>query len=170
MRAAKTREGPRRFTAAALAAALGTLALAGAAGAEGEPTRDAYVAQLEAICKPDALATRRAVKGVRADVRADRLAVAARKFSAAARIFGGTVEEISVVPRPPADTTKLTKWFSYLGQQELYLRRIAAALRAGRTIQSQRYTARFVHNGNLANNTVLAFGFDYCSFKFSRFG
>jgi hypothetical protein len=27
----------------------------------------------------------------------------------------------------------------------------------------------FVHNGNLANDVVIAFGFNYCRFKFSRF-
>ena len=37
-------------------------------------------------------------------------------------------------------------------------------------IKAQRLTARFIHNGNLANNVVLAFGFDWCSFKFSRYG
>jgi hypothetical protein len=157
----------RRLAGAAL---LATLLIGGVAAAEGEPTRAEYVAQLEAICKPDAQATEKAVKGVRADVRAERLAVAAGKFSAASKIFGGTVRDISAVPRPPADAPKLTKWFEYLGRQESYLAKIVAALRAGQTIQSQRYTARFVHNGNLANNTVLAFGFNYCSFKFSRFG
>ncbi|HXV05578.1 MAG TPA: hypothetical protein VFP23_06710, partial [Solirubrobacterales bacterium] len=60
--------------------------------------------------------------------------------------------------------------FGYLGRQETYLRKAAAALRAGRITQYQRYAVRFVHNGNLANEVVLAFGFDYCSFKFSRFG
>jgi hypothetical protein len=157
----------RRLAGAAL---LATFLICGVAAAEGEPTRVEYVAQLEAICKPDAEATVKAVKGVRDDVRAERLAVAASKFSKASKIFDGTVRDISAVPRPPADTAKLTKWFNYLGQQESYLAKIVTALRAGRTVQSQRYTARFVHNGNLANNVVLAFGFNYCSFKFSRFG
>ena len=51
-----------------------------------------------------------------------------------------------------------------------YLQQITAQLRAGQAIKAQRLTARFIHNGNLANNVVLAFGFDYCSFKFSRYG
>jgi len=163
---AKTNRAARRIAATALLAAL---LIGGVAAAEGEPTRSEYVAQLEAVCKPDALATKKAVKGVKGDVRAERLAVAAGKFSAAAKIFAGTVREISTVPRPPADQAKLAKWFTYLEQEKSYLTKIAAALRAGRTIQSQRYTARFVHNGNLANNVVLAFGFNYCSFKLSRF-
>jgi hypothetical protein len=158
----------RRWIAAA---ALGVALLSGsiASAAEG-PTREEYVTQLETACKPDALATQRAMKGARADINAERLAVAAAKFAQATSIFGGTVKEISAVPRPPADTAKLTKWFTYLDRQEAYLQQITTQLRAGHAIPAQRLTARFIHNGNLANNVVLAFGFDYCGFKFSRYG
>lgn len=157
----------------ALAAAVALVSLAPAAGAAAEaeaPTRAGYVEQLERVCKPDAEATRRAMKGARADIGAERIAVAAGKFAKATRIFGSTVKEIVTVPRPPADTAKLSRWFGYLKAQESYLKRITAKLRARRTIKAQRLVARFIHNGNLANNTVLAFGFDYCSFKFSRYG
>jgi hypothetical protein len=128
------------------------------------------VGTLETACKPDAEATRRTMKGARKDLREERLGVAAGKFARAALIFGGTVKEIATVPRPTGDVTKLSKWFVYLGRQESYLRQITAELRAGHAIKAQRLTARFIHNGNLANNVVLAFGFDYCSFKFSRYG
>ena len=151
------------------AALLLALSLASVVSAAAEVTRPEYVSRLESICKPDAEATARAVQGVRADVKAERLAVAAAKFAQAGRIFAGTVRAISPLPRPSADQAKLAKWFGYLGEEEHYLTKIAAALRAEHTIRSQRYTARFIHNGNLANNVVLAFGFDYCSFKPSRF-
>ena len=72
--------------------------------------------------------------------------------------------------RPAGDAAKLRKWFSYLGNQEDYLKQITAELRRDHAIKAQRLTARFIHNGNLANNVVLAFGFNYCSFKFSRYG
>jgi hypothetical protein len=134
------------------------------------PTRTEYVSRLEAICKPDALATQTAMRGARADLRAERLPAATAKFAKATRIFGGTVKVISAVPRPSADETKLGKWFTLLNRQESYLRQITAQLRAGRAIKAQRLTARFIHSGNLANNAVLAFGFDYCSTKFSRYG
>jgi hypothetical protein len=80
------------------------------------------------------------------------------------------VKRIASVPRPPADAGQLRKWFAYLKRQETYLKRIVAQLRARRAVPAQRLTARFIHNGNLANNVVLAFGFEYCSFKFSRYG
>ena len=110
------------------------------------------------------------MRGLRSDIQAERLAVAARKLSSAARIFDGTVGEISPVPRPPLDATQLAKWFGYLRLQESYLARAAAALRAERIVQYQHNAVRFVHTGNLANDVVIAFGFDYCRFKFSRFG
>ena len=154
--------------AAVLVAALA--ASGSAAGAEAM-SRDQYVPQLEAICKPGAEATRRAMEGVRDDVRdPGRISIAARKFGKAARIFGGTITTIAKVPRPAADLGRLKEWFVYLNRQEDYLVQIAAQLRHDHTIKAQRLTARFIHNGNLANNVTLAFGFYYCSFKFSRYG
>ena len=144
--------------------------LAAAAPAAEAPTREEYVERLEAICKPDAEATQRAMKGARGDIRAERLVVAARKFAKATSIFGGTVKRISAVPRPDADNAKLGKWFGYLKRQKSYLGQITAQLRRDHAIKAQRLTARFIHNGNLANNVVLAFGFDWCSFEFSRYG
>jgi hypothetical protein len=152
-----------------VAALLALLGGALAAAAE-PPTRTEYVNQLEAICKPDAAATQVAMRGARGDLQAERLAVATAKFAKATQIFGGTVKKIAAAPRPPADETKLAKWFVFLNRQESYLRQITAQLQAGRAIKAQRLTARFIHNGNLANNVVLAFGFNYCSFKFSRYG
>lgn len=162
--------GKRRRWIAAAVSGLALLVTAPSAGAVEAPSRTEYVTQLEGICKPDAEATRVAMTGARADVSAERLAPAAAKFGKATSIFGGTVKEISAVPRPAADAAKLGKWFGYLKAQASYLKRITAQLRADQPIQAQRLTARFIHNGNLANNTVLAFGFDYCSFKFSRYG
>jgi hypothetical protein len=149
---------------------LAALLAAGVAAAAEAPTRTEYVDRLEPVCKPRERATERATKGMREDLRRERLAVAAVKVGKAARLFGGTLRLIEPVPRPPADRARLSKWFLYLGRQEGYLRDMTEQLRAGHAIRAQRLTARFIHNGNLANNVVIAFGFDYCSFRFSRFG
>jgi hypothetical protein len=137
--------------------------------AEG-PTRKEYVSQLEKVCKPGAQSTQQAMKGVRDDVKENRIPIATTKFGQAAKIFGGTIKTISRNPRPAADVERLKKWFVYLNRQEDYLVEITAQLRVGHKIKAQRLTARFIHNGNLANNVTLAFGFNYCSFKFSRYG
>ena len=152
-----------------MAALLALLGGAVAVAAE-PPTRAEYVSQLETICKPDAAETQVAMRGARGDLQAERLPVVTAKFAKAARIFGGTVKKISAMPRPSADEARLAKWFGYLNRQESYLKQITTQLRAGKAIKAQRLTARFIHSGNLANNVVLAFGFNYCSFKFSRYG
>ena len=134
------------------------------------PTRKEYVAELEKICKPGAAGTQRAMKGVRAEVSKNQISVATTKFEKAGKIFGRTITEIAKPPRPSADTARLKKWFTYLNRQEQYLVEIAAQLRSNHKIKAERLTGRFIHNGNLANNVTLAFGFNYCSFKFSRYG
>jgi hypothetical protein len=157
----------RRLTVATTLAAISLSATAGAGTA---PDRVEYVSRLEAVCKPGVEATQRAVKGVRSDIQAERLAVAAGKLTSAARIFDGTVGKISAVPRPPRDSKQLSKWFGYLRLQESYLGRSAKALREEKIVKYQHNSVRFVHTGNLANDVVITFRFDYCRFQFSRFG
>jgi hypothetical protein len=144
---------------------------AGIAAAEGAPapSRSEYVASLEGMCKPRALATKHAVQGMRADLRAERLAVAASKFSQASRLFAATVREISPQPRPAADRGTLARWFHYLHQEESNLRRIVAVLRADQPVAFQHASARFIRSGERADEVVLAFGFNFCYFKLSRF-
>jgi hypothetical protein len=156
----------RRLVGAMMLAAV---ALSASAGAAAMPERAEYVNRLESICRPGVEETQQAVRGVRSDIKAERLSVAAGKLAAAARIFDGTVSRISAVPRPPYDATHLAKWFGYLKLQQSYLGRAAAALRAERIPRYQHNAVLFVHNGNLANDVVIAYGFNYCRFKFSRF-
>jgi hypothetical protein len=161
---------PARALAAVLVAFLVASALTAAISAAAEEaTRTEYVAQLERICRPGSDATERAVRGVRADVRAERLAVAGSKFARAQRIFAGTVRKISAVPRPVADRPTLGRWFSALGREQVYLGQMVKTLRDDDVAGFQRVSARFIHEGNRANNAVVSFGFDYCSFKPTRF-
>jgi hypothetical protein len=161
-------KGRRRMAIAAIV--LAAMAVGAAvASAEGEPTRAEYVARLERICKPGSDATESAVRGVRGDVRAERLAIAAGKFARAERIFAKTVSSISTVPRPGADRATLKRWFTALGQEEVYLGQIVKTLRADDVAGFERVSARFIHEGNRANNAVVSFGFNYCSFKPTRF-
>lgn len=150
-------------------AGLAALVLTAPAPAAEAPTRSEYVSQLERICEPDAKATQRAVRGTRADVRRERFSRAAAKVAKARRIFVGTVRAISKVPRPAADRGTLARWFSALNGEARALAKTAAALRARDVARFQRVWADFIHEGNKANNVVVAFGFNYCSFKPSRF-
>lgn len=151
------------------AAALIVLTVASAAAAE-TITRDDYVAKLESICEPGMKQTQKAMKGARADVRKERNAAAARKFDRGTVTYAATLKKISAVPRPEADLAKLKEWFARLDRQTQYMREMAAKLRADQSIKAQRLLARFIHNGNQANNLTLSFEFDWCAFRYSRFG
>ena len=120
-----------------------------------------------------AKATQRAMDGVRDDVRnPKRLPIAAdeirqgRRRSSAARSTRS-----SDVPRPIADDVAAEEVVRLPEHgRRTTCRKSPRSCASDHTIKAQRLTARFIHNGNLANNVTLAFGFNYCSFKFSRFG
>jgi hypothetical protein len=154
---------------AAVVTCLALLLFAGSCLAADGPSRPEYVDSLELICKPGAEATRLAVRGVRADVRSERLGEAAAKFSRAKRIFARTVHQIGAVPRPEADRETLARWFSALDREKFYLGRMIATLRKEDVPGFQRVSTKFIHEGNRANNVVVSFGFNYCSFRPTRF-
>jgi hypothetical protein len=158
--------GPLRPLACALA--IGAL-LAPAVVAASEPTRPEYVARLERICKPGSEATQQAVKGVKSDVRHERLRVAAPRVERAQRIFARTVKTISTVARPAADRGTLSRWFAALADESAALGRTAGALHADDPALFARVWGQFVHQGAKANNVVVSFGFNYCDFKSQRF-
>jgi hypothetical protein len=156
--------------AAALFLGLGlaVVAVTSAAAAEG-PTRLEYVTRLEAICKPGSLATQRAIRGVKGDVRSENLRRAAPKVARARRIFAGTVGRIAPVPRPIDDRTTLARWMAALHREDRALGHIVQALREDDVARFERVWADFLHEGASANNIVVSFGFNYCAFRSSRF-
>jgi hypothetical protein len=153
------------LAAAALAAAL----LAVGAFAAVEQTRESYVAQVEPICKKNTKSNEKILAGVRQQIKKGQLKVAAGKFTQASAAFGKAVNEIAAVPQPPADTAKLSKWLGFLKEEKVLLGKIGKALKAGKKSQAQTLSVKLTHNGNLANNSVLGFEFNYCLIDSSRF-
>jgi hypothetical protein len=160
-----------KLVATAIAALLATALLA--AGALGvtspEQTRESYVAQVEPICKTNTKANERILAGAEKKVKEGKLKVAAGQFTQAAAAFGKAVKQIKAVPQPVADQAKLAKWLGYLEGETKLLSEIGKALKAGNKTKAQTLSVRLTHNGNLANNAVLGFDFDYCLIDSSRF-
>jgi hypothetical protein len=153
--------------AALLAVALAT---AGAfAATSPDQTRDSYLTRVEPICKQNTKANEKILAGVRSKIKKGRLGVAARQFTRASGAFGKAVRQLRAVPQPPADATKLNKWLGYLQTEKKLLGEIGKALRAGKKSKAQTLSVRLTHNGNLANNVVLGFDFDYCLIDSSKF-
>jgi hypothetical protein len=152
---------PAATAAAALAIAVPTAAA--------ELTRDEYVARVEPICKANTDANARIFKGAKEEVQAGELKRASTRFTRATVAFEKTIGQLEAVPRPAADAATLGKWIGFLEVESSFLGKIGKALAAERKSQAQVYSVRLNRNSNLANNTVLGFGFDYCRIDPSRF-
>jgi hypothetical protein len=134
-----------------------------------EQTRETYVAAVEPICKTNTKSNERILAGAEKKVKEGKLKVAAGQFTQAAGAFNKAVKQIKAVPQPVADKTKLAKWTGYLEAEAKLLSEIGKALKAGNKTKAQTLSVKLTHNGNLANNAVLGFDFDYCLIDSSRF-
>lgn len=152
---------------ALLAMALGATAALGVTSPD--QTRETYVAQVEPICKTNTKANERILSGAEKKVKEGKLKVAAGQFTQASAAFTKAVKQIKAVPQPVADVAKLAKWTGYLETETKLLGEIGKALKAGNKTKAQTLSVKLTHNGNLANNAVLGFDFDYCLVDSSRF-
>jgi hypothetical protein len=152
-----------------MTAALVALTLVPLAGAT-ELTREEYVTRVEPICKRNTEANKRIFAGAKAQVKAGKLKAASTHFKRAFGAFGKTIRQLHRVPRPATDEAKLEKWIGYLEVESSYLGKIGKALAREDRGKAQTLSVRLNRNSNLANNTVLAFGFRYCKIDPSRFG
>jgi hypothetical protein len=154
-----------------LAACVAVVAAApGALGAVSPTqTRDGYVEAVEPICKRNSEANSRILKGVKGQVKGDRLAPAGKRFVRASAALGKTVSQIDAVPQPAADAAKLTTWIGYLRKEKGYLQKIGGYLKAKNKYQAQKQAVELNRNNNKANNTVISFGFEECKIDSSKF-
>jgi hypothetical protein len=154
---------------AAAAASLLCLGFGAQAALGAEVTRDEYVARAEPICKANTEANQRIFKGAKDQVKEGRYKAASSHFFKAKQALAKTVTQLGALPQPTADEAKLQKWIGYLGTERDLLGKIGTALRHEDKPGAQQLSVRLNRNSNLANNTVLAFGFDYCRIDPSRF-
>ena len=155
-------------------ATLGTVAavallLAAQASLAAEPTRESYKAEVEPICKANTKANERILKGVKGEVKAGKLKLAAGQFAKAATALKKTLNQLKAVPQPSADKAKLTKWLGYIKTEAEQFEQTAAKLKAGNKAGAQAMAVRLTQTANLANNQVLAFEFKYCRVDPSQF-
>lgn len=134
-----------------------------------ELTREQYVERLEPICKRNATANSRILKGVKGQVQRGQLKPAGRRFVRASNALGRSVRQMAQVPRPAADARRLQKWFGYLKRQRVLLLKIGKALKAEKRGLAQNLAVKLDKNNKAANNTVILFGFKQCRIESSRF-
>jgi hypothetical protein len=152
-----------------VAGAAAAILIAAAPAAGAEVTRASYTEAVEPICKANTEANEKILKGVRAEVKADKLKPAARQFTKAAAALAKTRSQLAVVPRPPADTAKLSKWLGYVKTETSLFEATARKLKAGDKFRAESMVVRLTHTATLANDQTLGFEFQYCRFEPSRF-
>lgn len=150
-------------------AAIAVLLVAAPLALAEELTREEYVERVEPVCKTNADANSRILKGVKAQVQEGQLVPAGKRFIRAATALGKAVRQIASAPRPAADAAKLSKWIGYLKSEKSYLQRIGQALKAGDKRKAYQLAVKLKQNNTEANNTVLSFGFHECRISSSRF-
>jgi hypothetical protein len=134
-----------------------------------EPTKESYVAEVEPICEANTKANEKLLKNVKSEVKAGKLTPAGASLITAGKALKRTWSELSAVPQPAADSTKLTKWLGYVkGEAELF-EKAGTLLKAGKKAPAQQVVNKLSKNANLANFEVVSFGFRYCKFEPSKF-
>lgn len=161
------RQGKRAGAAVALAVIATALLAQGALAAE--VTRPEYAKAAEPVCKANTEANERIFRGARGQAREGKLKAASAHFFKARQALSRTVSQLAALPRPTEDEARLAKWISYLGAERDLLGKIGTALRREDKPAAQELSVRLSRNSNLANNTVLAFGFKWCRIDPGRF-
>lgn len=155
-----------------LALVVGLLAVvpvAFAAESEVELEKREYIEKVEPICAGSTKSNSKILKGVKEQVKQDKLVPAGKRFIRASGVLDKSTGQISKVPQPATYAAKLTKWIGYLKQEGEYLRLIGKSLKAGEKYKAQKLAVKLNSNNNKANNTVISFGFKECRIDSSRF-
>jgi hypothetical protein len=74
-----------------------------------------------------------------------------------------------VVPKPPADATRLTKWLGYVKTEVTLFESVAKKLSNDEVTSAQKMVVRLISNARQANNQVLDYEFRYCRLQPSKF-
>jgi hypothetical protein len=162
---------PRTMTLlSVLGAAAGLLLMSSMAfAATLEEERQAYKVQVEPICKQNREANERVLKGVKKNIKAGKLKLAATQFAKGAAALKKARTQLATVPKPAADSARLTKWLAYVKTEVELFERVSKKLKAGDEHGAQRMALQLTSTVNRANNTVLPYEFKYCHVQTSQF-
>jgi hypothetical protein len=152
---------------------LGTMLLLLAAslafGATLEEDRTAYKEQVEPICKQNRQANERVLKGVKQNIKDGKLKLAGTQFAKGAVALKKAYTQLAAVPKPAADSARLTKWLGLIKTEVELFENVSKKLKAGDKRGAQRMALQLTTTVNKANNTVLSYEFRYCRVQTSQF-
>jgi hypothetical protein len=145
------------------------LAASMAFGATLEEERLSYKQQVEPICKQNREANERVLKGVKKNIQNGKLKLAGTQFAKGAAALKKARTQLAAVPKPAADSARLTKWLGLIKSEVELFENVSKKLKAGDKRGAQRMALQLTTTVNKANNTVLAYEFNYCKVQTSQF-
>jgi hypothetical protein len=160
---------PWKITTAGALGILLLLAVTSLAFADLAEERVAYKAQVEPICKRNREANERVLKGVKQNIRAAKLKLAATQFAKGATALKKARTQLAAVPKPASDSARLTKWLGYIKTEIELFEQVSKKLKAGDKRGAQRIALHLSPTVTKANNTVLPYEFRYCRVDTSQF-
>lgn len=164
------RRRPKAMIVAGVLGALLMLLAASMAFARDLPEeRQAYKLQVEPICKRNREANERVLKGVKKNITHGKLKLAATQFAKGAAALKKARTQLVAVPKPAADSARLTKWLGYIKTEIELFQKVSKKLKAGDKRGAQRMAIYLTSTANKANNTVLPYEFKYCRVEPSQF-
>jgi hypothetical protein len=134
-----------------------------------EQTPDTYKEAVEPICKTNTEANEKILKGVRQKVKEGKLDAASKQVYTAARALKQARIQLLKVPKPAADSARLTKWLGYVKTEAELFEMLGKKLAQDEKNQAQKMVLRLESTARQANNTVLDYEFRYCRFQPSKF-
>jgi hypothetical protein len=133
-----------------------------------EITPQEYKEQVEPICKAGK-AKEEILKSVRKEVKEGKLKKASRQIAIAAKALKQTYAQLLKVPKPAADTARLTNWLKGIKTEVELLETTGRKLAKGEKNAALRMVVRLKSNADKTNNQVLEYQFRYCHVDPSKF-
>lgn len=132
--------------------------LAGAA-----PDRDAYIAEVDPMCKAADRKVRNAIRGYGEALRKDRFQRAARILADGLRIYARSVDEVARVEPPAKDADRIERWLGFERRDVAVTRRMVGALRHERLARFNRLVRKSRALERKIERTIGSYGFQDCN-------
>jgi len=146
-----------------------TMLFAAVSAPAAEVTPESYKEQVEPICKAETKANEKILDGVRANVKTGKLKKASHQLANAAKALKQAYGQLSKVPQPTADTTRLAKWLKGIKTEAELFEAAATKLAKGEKNAAQKMIVRLQSNATKTNNQVLDYEFRYCRLQPNKF-
>jgi hypothetical protein len=127
------------------------------------PTRDAYIAKVDPICKETNRKTERGLRGYGDALDHGRYARAARLLDRTLEIYVKSVRRLGEIEPPAADADRISKWLRLERDDIAVTRQMVSALRRETIDRYNRLVDRSIALERRINRTIGNYGFKHCN-------